>query len=234
VALVPDLDPDPSDATPGDADRVRCALGDRDTLYLDRLARQDLARLRIALGRAATALLGHIEARSPSRLRLARWGRLTALGGVALLVAWMGVHRWLGPVNIAVGKPVHASSYHPYSPTGRELVDGRPGFTYGLATGNEDSPTFVIDLEGDYAIDRIVVHNRSDGWWDECIPLVVELSRDGTTYTEVGRREEVFGYDEPWTIAASHRPARSVRLRLARHGYLALGRVEVFGTKLKP
>jgi hypothetical protein len=233
VAFVPDLEPDPNDGAVGDADRVRDALVENDPLYLDRLEREDVARLRVALGRAANALLGRLEARRPARIRAARWGRLAALGLVALVAGSVALRRSIGPVNIAVGKPVHASSYYPNSPVGRELVDGRPGFSYALATGIEDSPTVVIDLQGDYVIDRIAVYNRSDGWWDECLPLVVELSRDGTTYTEIGRRDEVFGFNDPWTIVAPGRTARTVRLRLARHGFLALGRVEIFGKKSK-
>jgi hypothetical protein len=231
---VPDLQPDPNDGTVGDADRVREALAASHPLYLDRLEGYELARLRVALNRAAGVLRGCVEARSRNEIRALRWGRRGTLSVLVLVAAWMGVRWRVAPVNVAVGKPVHASSHHPNTPVGNELVDGRPGFVFALLTASEDSPHVDIDLQDDYALDRIAVYNRSDGWWDDCLPLVVELSRDGATYAEVGRREEYFGFNTPWTIMASGRIARIVRLRVARPSYLALGRVEVFGKKLKP
>jgi hypothetical protein len=231
---VPDLDPDPNDGTTGDGARVREALAARDPLYLDGLEPESLARLRIALDRAAGVLRGRVEVRSPLHIRALRWGRLGALVVVALYAVWLGVRSHFVPTNISAGKPVHASSNFPRTPVGHELVDGHPGSAYGVHTNQDDSPSVEIDLLGNFAIDRIVVYNRSDGWWDDCLPLVAELSRDGKAYTEIGRREEHFGFDIPWTLAASDRVGRYVRLRVARHGYLALGLVEVFGMKRKP
>jgi hypothetical protein len=153
---------------------------------------------------------------------------------VALYAVWLGVRSQFVPVNIAAGKPVHATSAFPNSPAPRYLVDSHPGFAYGAATNIEDSPRIEIDLQGDFAINRIDVYNRTDGWWDECLPLVVELSQDGKSYTQIGRRDEHFGSDIPWTVEGSGRIARYVRFSLLRRNYLALGRVEVFGMKRKP
>jgi hypothetical protein len=234
-AEVPDLDPDPNDGTTGDGARVREALAARDPLYLDGLEPESLARLRIALDRAAGVLRGSVEARSRLQIRALRWGRFAALVIVAVYSVWLGVRSHFVPENISAGKPVHASSRHPNSAVdGHELVDGHPGIPFGVHTNQDDSPFVEIDLLATFAIDRIAVYNRSDGAWDDCLPLVVELSRDGRTYTEIGRREEHFGFDFPWTLAASDRVARYVRLRVARHGYLALGLVEVFGMKRNP
>jgi hypothetical protein len=228
---VPELAADPVDGRRGDSGRVRDALSAVDPLYFDRLDPASRAHLCAALDRAAVALRRGVEARSLGHVRALRWGRMAALGVVLLYAAWLVVRPRVMPVNLAVGKPVKVSSYRVNPPDGQELAVGRPGFTYAVLTNTEDSPHVVIDLQGDYAIRRIAVTNRADGWWDDCLPLVVELSRDDKTYTELARRETHFGFDTPWVIPASERMARYVRVRVARRSYLALGRVEIFGYK---
>jgi hypothetical protein len=156
---------------------------------------------------------------------------LAAVVLILLYVGWLGVRHRVMPINIALGKPVRVSSYKQKPPDGHELVDGRPGFTFAVETNVEESPSVVIDLLSEHAIDRIVIHNRADGWWDDCLPLVVELSRDDRTYTELARRVTYFGFDTPWVVQASGRMARFVRIRVARRSYLALGRVEIFGDR---
>jgi hypothetical protein len=227
---LPQLPPDPLDGTEGDAERVQQALRARDPLYLDRLEPGALERLRLALERAAEAMRTRVEARSLLHVRALRWGRLAAVVLILLYAGWFFVRRRL-PTNIAAGKPVHVSSYKLNPPDGQELATGRAGFTFAVHTNVEESPNVVIDLQGDYAIDRVEVYNRGDGWWDDCLPLVLEVSRDGNSYTELARREEHFGFDKPWVVRASGTVARFVRARVARHSYLALGRVAVFGKK---
>lgn len=228
---VPQLPPDPLDGATGDTERVREALRARDPYYVDELDPASRARLHQALDRAAAALRGQVESRSLLHVRALRWGRLFAMVVVSLYAVWVGVRRRVMPANIALGKPVKVSSYKENPPDGHELVDGRPGFTYAVITKTEDSPNVVVDLQGDYAVERVAIYNRADGWWEDCLPLVVEFSRDGKTYVEVGRRETFFGFTTPWVIQASGRMARYVRIRVARKSYLALGRLEIFGSK---
>ncbi len=228
---VPELRPDVLDGSTGDADRVREALRTRDPLYVDRLDLGARERLRKALDRAASALRKGVEARSLTYLRAQRWGRVAAVVLVVLYAGWLGIRHRVMPVNIALGKPVRVSSYKQKPPDGHELVDGRPGFTFAVETNVEESPSVVVDLLSEHAIERIVIHNRADGWWDDCLPLVVELSRDDRTYTELARRDAYFGFDTPWVVQAAGRMARFVRIRVARRSYLALGRVEIFGDR---
>jgi hypothetical protein len=227
---LPELPPDPLDGSRGDTARARQALASQDPLFFDRLDPAERTRTRAALERTAAALRRRVEARSLLHVRAQRWGRLAALLVLVLYGVWFGVRGRLLPVNLAIGKHVHVSSYRENPPDGHELVDGRPGFSFGVITNTEDSPSVVIDLARDHAIDRIAVTNRSDGWWEDCLPLVVELSRDGRTYTELARRETYFAFNDPWVIPAAGRMARFVRVRVARRSYLALGRVEIFGT----
>jgi hypothetical protein len=228
---VPELPPDPLDGDAGDSARVREALAARDPFYVDELEAAARARLQRALDRAASALRRRVEARSVVHVRALRWGRLLAPVVLVLYVAWVGVRHRFVPANVAIGKPVKVSSYKENPPDGHELAEGKPGFTFTVATKVEDSPNVVIDLLDDYAIDRVAVYNRADGWWDDCLPLVVELSRDGKTFVELARRDTFFGFTTPWVAPASGRMARYVRVRVARKSSLVLGRVEVFGNK---
>jgi hypothetical protein len=222
---------DPADPQAADARRVREALQTNDPLYFDGLSPEELERTRQALDRACARLRGGVEVRSRLQIRALRWGRAAAVVLVAAYAVIAFLHARYAPVNVALGKPVRASSRRAGTPDGHELVDGDTGLSYAMDTNVEDNPNVVIDLQGSYAVDRVDVHNRVDGWFDECLPLVVELSSDGSHYDEIGKRDQHFDANPPWSIAAGGRVARFVRLRLARHGALALSEVEVFGKR---
>jgi hypothetical protein len=225
---IPVLGPDPlrPDVIPTDDARVRAALRATSPLYFDRLSDEDAALTRDALDRAASMLRRRVEARSLASVVGTRWGRLGALALVVVYVAVTVVHAKVWPRNIALGKPVHASSLA--GGDGHELVDGELG-AVPLRTNTDESPSAAIDLGRGYRIDRVSVYNRVDGWFDDCLPLVVEFSTDGAKYAEIARRETHFGADPPWTVDGKRELARYVRVRLARRGYLALSEVEVFG-----
>jgi len=234
-AAMPPLPVDPARprAHPTDDERVRQALAARDALYFDDLSPEDVERARWALDRAASLLRGRAEARTLANVRATRWGRFAALlvlvGYAVLLVVKVTVL----PRDVALGKPVHASSRRPNTPDGHELVDGDLGTSYGVHTNTEDNPFVVIDLQDSYWIDKVKVYNRVDGWFDDCLPLVVELSTDGRSWEPIGHREEHFGADPPWVVDAGGRRATQVRLRKPGKGYIALSEVEVFGKKEK-
>jgi len=228
------LPPIPADplrphATPTDDARIREALAAGSALYFDGLPPEDAAIARTTLDRAASALGRSVEARSLANVVGTRWGRLAALVVAATYLAFATLHAKLGPRNIALGKKVHASSLS--GGDGHELVDGELAAVPGIRTNTDDSPSAVIDLGKTYRVDRVSVYNRVDGWFDDCLPLVVELSVDGARYKEIARRDEHFGADPPWTVSGQQNVARYVRVRLARRGYLALSEVEVFGAE---
>jgi hypothetical protein len=244
AAALPPLPPDPARprADPTDDARVRAALSAlaaSDPLYFDRLSPEDAERARWALDRAATMLRGAVESRSLPHLRGARWGRVAGALLVLAYVAWTAVRIFVLPRNIALDKPVRASSVDrggtpggARAPDPKELVDGDLGTSYGVKTAVEDSPNVVIDLLDKYWIQTVAVHNRIDGWApDDCLPLVLEVSVDGTQWTEVARRTEHFEAKPGWIVNASGRGARYVRLRVDHRGYLALSEVEVYGRK---
>jgi hypothetical protein len=230
---LPTLGADPlrPGASPSDDERVRAAFAATDPLFFDGLSPGEAALTRGALDRAANALRRQVEPRSLTNVRATRWGRVTALILFAGYTIFAGIHAVVAPKNLALGKPVHASSIRGRSPDGHELVDGEIGTSYGLATNSEDSPNVVIDLAGMFRIESVKVYNRVDEAFDDCLPLVVELSTDGVKYTELARRDQHFGADPPWTVQGNRQLARYVRLRVARKSYLALSEVEVYGRK---
>jgi hypothetical protein len=231
---MPVLPPDPARprAQPTDDARAREALASPDALYFDRLPEQDAERARWALDRAATMLRRRVEARSLVNLRGSRWGRVAAFVLIAGYAAFAIVRALVLPKDIAFGKPVHASSHRANTPDGHELVDGEIGTSFAVHTDAQSEPNVVIDLQDKYWIDTVKVYNRVDGWYDDCLPLVVELSVDGQKWDEIGRREEHFGASPPWVVNGGGKPAHFVRVKVARTSYLALSEVEVFGKKL--
>ncbi len=237
AAVLPPLPPDPirGAATPTSDQLVRAALASHDPLYVDRLPADDAELLRRALERAVSILRRGVEVRSLEHLRVSRWGRQAAAAIVVGYLALAGVRAAFVPTDIALGKPVHSSSRKHNPPDGHELVDGVVGGGFALHTNTEDSPNAVIDLVDTYFLDRIAVYNRTDGWFDDCLPLVVEISTDGAAYHELARRTASFGTDPPWTVEGRHLVVRYVRLRVDRRSsYLALSEVKVFGEETKP
>jgi len=229
-------DPEPERGRPpitaADAQLTRAALTADDELYLDRLAPEVAEATRTALERTASVLRSGIDARTVAFVRGTRWGRLAACSVLALYLGYRLVAAVAMPVNIARGKPVSASSYRVNPPDGHELVDGSFPVSYGIHTNNEASPRVTIDLQGVYRIATVKVYNRGDGWQDEGLPIVAEISLDGITYSTIGRRDAHFDRKPPWVIEGRNAGARYVRLRGAVAGtYLALSQVEVFGKK---
>jgi hypothetical protein len=231
---MPELPPDPARplAVPADDARVRAALAAHDPLYFDRLSPEDAARTHAALQRASSMLRACAEPRSVANIRGTRWGRALAVVFVVAYAAVSAVRFAVSPTNVALHKPVIPSSMLLTPSHGQTIVDGEIGWSYGIQTKVEDSPNVVVDLIDTYRIDRVQVHNRLDGWFDECLPLVVELSTDGRNFHEIGRRERHFDADPPWVVEAHGEAGRYVRVRVARRGYLALSEVEVFGRKI--
>lgn len=172
-----------------------------------------------------------IEARSLANLRGTRWGRAAAVLVLLGYAAFAAIRALVVPPNIALDKPVHPSSRKAGTPDGHELVDGDMGTTVGLVTNTEESPSVVINLQNKFWISSVKVHNRQDGWFDDCLPLVVELSQDGVHWDTIGRREQHFEANPPWVVDGGGRPAHFVRLRVDRKSYLALGEVEVYGKR---
>jgi hypothetical protein len=189
------------------------------------------------VARAATAratvrwLASLVEPRGTAELRLLRRVRLAALGLTAAgLWLWAGAALLRSP-NLALHKPVTASGIHASSispPSG--LTDGViAGAPYGVHTSVSDAPWVQIDLLSARRISTVKVFNRADGWFDDCLPLTLQLSSDGVVFADVATRTKRFTQLEPWVVDLGRRHARYVRLRGPGGRYVALSEVEVYG-----
>ncbi|MBN1441877.1 MAG: discoidin domain-containing protein [Planctomycetes bacterium] len=111
--------------------------------------------------------------------------------------------------------------------------DGIRDGGYGFHTDHDERPWWQVDLGEEREIGRIVIWNRCDGATERASRLVLSLSADGRTWTEVYRHGgEVFlGAPDgrPLAIPLDGLRARFVRVHLPETGYLHLDEVEVFG-----
>jgi hypothetical protein len=215
----------------GDAIRVDAALQTHDPLFFDALDDDALRETLGALKREAAWLERRVDLRSPTYMEGTRIGRQV---GLALLVLWLG-YRALAPLlgarDLALDRPVRASSHQVGTPDPSGLVDGKIGDTYGFHTqvSAPDPSWAIIDLGAETPIRKIVVYNRSDVNLDDGLPFSLDVSSDGASFREVARREAHFGdgtfLSPPWT-AKMHERARYVRIRSPH--YMALNEVEVF------
>ena len=129
---------------------------------------------------------------------------------------------------MALHKPVTTSGVHPHAtspPSG--LTDGETAGAYGVHTQVGPLPWVTVDLLAAHVIDRIKIYNRNDGWFDDGLPLTVQLSANGVDFVDVATRTTSF---VKWTIDVPRQKARYVRVRSASGKYVALSELrEVFG-----
>jgi hypothetical protein len=167
-------------------------------------------------------LLASVESRTETELDGLRVGRFAAIA-VVLFVCGRALALHYGVHNVALHKPVAASSVA-FSKPATGITDGRTRDTFGVHTNEGPHPFVTIDLERTYRIRKIRVFNRGDGWFDEVLPLSIELSTDGTTFHEIARRTTHF---DVWDIDAGMADARWVRAT-KDSGYIALNEIEVY------
>jgi hypothetical protein len=172
-----------------------------------------------------------VEPRGVSELRFLRRLRTGAAGVLALALVVWAAGGLLGGENIALHKPVTVSGVHPNSgakPGG--LTDGViSGAPYGVHTNVGDASWAQVDLLRVYLIDKVKIYNRGDGFFEDGLPMTLQLSEDGATFIDVVTRTTSFGQTSPWVAKGRGRPARYVRIRAARGKYVALSELEVFG-----
>jgi hypothetical protein len=182
----------------------------------------------IRLGRALTDTSRAKPVTIPKPVRV---GAAVAAGLLFLLYFRHPIELAIWPTNLALGKPVTASSRGEGRGPFSLLTNGDLEPAFGLHTKKEDHPWAVIDLEAPVPIGSIRVYNREDGYQDEQLPLEVQLSVDGTSYTTIASRDQVFTQSWPWRIHGGGAVARYIRLRVERESTLCLSEVEVFASE---
>jgi hypothetical protein len=206
-------------------------LADPDPLAADRLTTAEALRMRPELERLLGWLERGLEVRTVRRIRVARWLRL-GLAALALASLSIAAVAWaLAPTNLARGKPVSASSRFPRTPDPSGATDGVRGRGFGVHTVFEPRPWVAIDLGQVHALKEVVVFHRSDNHQLESLPLTLELSEDGSSYSEVATRSTLFTAEDPWRQRLDGKRARWVRLIVNKKpkGYIALSEIEVYG-----
>jgi hypothetical protein len=203
------------------------ALRDPDPMALDRRSAAELHALREDASDLFAALEGSRRQRTPTQLKIVRVLRLAGVVltlVLAVRVAWSVL---VVPPNVALHRPVVASSRWPDTPDPAGLTDG-VRTQLGAHTNKEDEPQMTIDLGASYRVKTIKVYNRNDCCPDEILPLIVELGDPNDPTPFVAERTQHF---DVWTIDVGGKTGSSVRLHTRRKGYLALAEVEVYGAR---
>ena len=158
-----------------------------------------------------------------------RVGAAVAALGVLLSA---GMARAFSPTDVALGKPVTASGHYPGTPDPSHAVDGVKDGRFGVHTSLADYPWVRIDLQAPYAISKVVVSNRGDGYFDKVLPLAIELSTDGKHYKQVALRTTRFTETDPWVAKLDGQVGRYVRLRVKKkRAYMWASEIAVYGHK---
>ena len=199
-------------------------LGHEDPLAFDRIPDAALPARRLAVEDLLRRMVGRVEARSLFRLKVERGARWVGAGLLGLWLVRLLLLTIFAAPNIALHKSVTASSHYPGTPDPSALVDGVSD-KYGVHTTVEAAPWVVIDLGGVYKVRTIRVKNRTDGFFDESMPLVVEVAETDDAFVQVGERTTRY---DTWDLDVGGKPASKIKLSVPHHGYLALGEVEVY------
>jgi hypothetical protein len=210
---------------PAGFDEARAVLEEDGVLAIDALSPDDRLALRTAAQEAVRWLARSVDARPVRVLRAVRWLRV---GVVAAFV--LGVLGWaiFWRPNIALGKPASASSLVRTSPPATGVTNGIIEPSFGVQTTFEDQPWVMVDLGKPHALGEVRVYNRGDGWADEGLPFVLEVSIDGVNWTVIDRRAASFSQVIPWKAKAHGARGRYVRLRCPHRGYIAIDEIKVF------
>jgi hypothetical protein len=202
---------------------ARAVLTDTRPLAYDELPAAEAFSKRAQVEATARWLRGLVDARAPRQIKLSRALRLGALGLAVFLGVGFGVYKLVAPKNIARGKPVQLSSRRPQCPAGTGveglspsgLVDGTVSAGYDICTNGEVRPWATLDLLRVRRIGKVVVYNRADccwGNWD--LPVVLELSDDGSNFREIARRTKAYTAADPWVVELDHQSGRFVKVRV--------------------
>ena len=202
---------------------VRQFLATSSPLYVDELPFAEAEALRDALDTELGRRLGATDTRSVAAIRALRAGRLAAVGLAVFFLTLAFVRAKFLPHDVAIGKPVLTSGARD---NGEAVVDGRTRGTFGVYTNEAARPFVMVDLEKPYTITRIRVFNRGDGWFDESLPLVIEISDEAVAFKQVAQRSTHF---DVWTVdLPPGTRARFVRVAKPTRGYIALNEIEVY------
>jgi hypothetical protein len=176
----------------------------------------------VQLRRVANRLVTNAQ-RVLWRVEWAKLKRFVRLAIAVLVPLFALIWFWPAKVDLAKGTPWHVSSIgtecHPEkSDCGGVKTD------ILFHTRLEKEPWVEYDFGTPVQFSSLTIRNRTDFGPERAVPLVVEVSNDGKSYTEVVRREDSFAV---WKPSFTRQRARYLRLRVARESILHLEAVKV-------
>ena len=125
--------------------------------------------------------------------------------------------------NLATGAVVTISSRDWASPDPAHVVDGDIS-RFGFHTRSEQNPWVLLDLRREKVVRHIIVYNRMDCCRERAVPLVLKVSHDGESFTEVARTDEPF---DEWDATVPLQSTRFIRAESLKLGVLHLSEIEV-------
>jgi hypothetical protein len=197
-------------------------------MTLDRFASESRRDAPAGVRLAVEWLAGRVGPRQLQTVRTARFFRAAALIGAISAIVFFAGRAIVAPKNLALRRPTFQSSHRPGSPEPGGVNNGEIEGTFGVHTNVENDPWVEIDLERSQAIREVRVYNRGDGWTDGILPLELQFSLDGKTWTDIARRDTLFGQTDPWIAPTRGTFARYVRVRRPGYGCVVLSEIEVY------
>jgi hypothetical protein len=179
-------------------------------------------------------LVGREQLRDAVRTRLAQHGLIAwlvrsprrALVVGAIVLVSLGVNAWplLLARDLAEGKLwIASSAYGSFSRSG--LMSGDPNPDGRFHTLEEPFPSLAIDLGSIQPVHAVAVDNRLNCCRERALPLVIEVSEDGSVWRRVAYRRALFSSFTARFVAVR---ARYVRLHVDRRSTFHLLRVSVY------
>jgi hypothetical protein len=188
-----------------------------------------------AMSRLVALLERAIEPRTEKALAAYAATRQAVLGLAILIAIVVPLRAALAPRDLALHKPVMQSTVLAAREGvgGAYLVNGKLEYSYGAHTdntgdGGKQDPWIMIDLLRPTRIGKIVVYNRGDTNFTDCLPLILEIGNDTSSMKALGTRKELFTRTEPWVVGRLDETARYVRVRMTGTAYIALDEIEVY------
>ncbi len=222
----------PSPCSKSELDAFFQLLVAADPLAFDRLAPRDAAERAKSIPAIVAWLRELNEPRTVGQIKRQRFFRVASFGFVVLGLLGWGARALFAPKNIALHKPVTMSSMFPgVTSNPSALTDGVTTGSFAVHTNKEEKSWVQIDLGDVYRIDKVKIYNRGDGWFDEGLPMTLDLSENGTDFTEFETRTKSFSQWIPWTAEVGKKKARYVRVHGKKGEYVTLSEIEVFGNK---
>jgi hypothetical protein len=215
---------------PAQTSTFKGLLGAEGAAALVRVAQEDQTAFVAAVHRLVTRLVSPLDVEA-NRLRFTLLVRRVRVGVTAAVVlALLGlagnkVASKFAKPNLALHRPVTLSSVYPATPAnGAPLVDGDRE-NLGFHTNSGPQQWVLIDLGAVSKFDKLVIYNRADGQHQRAVPLRIETSNDGKTFTLLRERKEVF---DVLTLKGLKAEARYIRLLNTPPNYFHLSEVEIY------